>query len=160
LIFAQALLWLLAMAYVTVEILEKVLGSVEVTLETLQAAFCVFVLVGLIWAFLYALLELSAPASFDVQHEPPVVLSDASSRRRGFVRLLIFSYTTLTGTGYGDVAPSSAFAVMAACLEAMMAQVYLAVGIARMVGIQAGPPPPVRPGADLDGPGLERDRSK
>jgi hypothetical protein len=43
LIFAQALLWLLAMAYVTVEILEKVLGSVEVTLETLQAAFCVLV---------------------------------------------------------------------------------------------------------------------
>ena len=43
-IFAQALLWLLAMPYVTVEILEKVLGSVEVTLETLQAAFCVLVL--------------------------------------------------------------------------------------------------------------------
>jgi hypothetical protein len=49
---------------------------------------------------------------------------------------------------------------LAACLEAMMAQVYLAVVIARLVGIQAGPPPPVRPGADLDGPGLERDRSK
>jgi hypothetical protein len=44
LIFAQSLLWLLAMAYVTVEILEKVLGSVEVALETLQAAFCAYVL--------------------------------------------------------------------------------------------------------------------
>jgi hypothetical protein len=66
----------------------------------------------------------------------------------------------LTGTGYGEIAPAGAFAEMTACLEAMMAQVYLAVVIARLVGIQAGPPPPARPGANLDEPGLERDRSK
>ena len=158
--FAQALLWLLAMTYVAFEILETVLGSAEVTLETLQAAFCVYLLLGLIWAFGYALLQIAAPASFQAQHGPPVVWSDASSRRLGFLRLVIFSYSTLTGTGYGDIAPAGAFAEMAACLQAMTAQVYLAVVIARLVGIQAGPPPPVQPGANLDGPGLERDRSK
>src|SRR5262249_56207880 len=51
LLFAQALLWLLAMTYVASEILEKVLGSAEVTLETLQAAFCGYLLLCLTWAF-------------------------------------------------------------------------------------------------------------
>ena len=160
LLLAQVLFWLLAMTYVAFEILEKVLGSAEVTLETLQAAFCVYLLLGLIWAFGYALLQIAAPASFQAQHGPPVVWSDASSRRLGLFRLVIFSYSTLTGTGYGDIAPAGAFAEMAACLEAMMAQVYLAVVIARLVGIQVGPPAPARPGANVDGPGPERDRSK
>jgi hypothetical protein len=160
LLVAQALLWLLAMTYVAFEILEKVLRSAEVTLETLQAAFCVYLLLGLIWAFGYALLLIAAPGSFQAQHGPPVVWSDASSRRLGFLRVVIFSYSTLTGTGYGDIAPAGAFAEMAACLEAMSAQVYLAVVIARLVGIQAGSPPPERPGVNRDGPGLERDRSK
>jgi hypothetical protein len=159
-LLAQALIWLLAMTYVAFEILEQVLGSAEVTLETMQAALCVYLLLGLMWTFGYALLEIAAPASFQAQHGPTVVWSDAYSRRLGFLRLVIFSFSTLTGAGYGDIAPAGAFAEMAACLEAMMAQVYLAVVIARLVGIQASPPPPVSPGANLDGPGLERDRSK
>jgi hypothetical protein len=146
LVLAQALLWLLAMTYVAFEILEKVLGSVEVTLETMQAALCVYLLIGLIWAFGYVLLQIAAPTSFQAQHGPPVVWSDAPSRRLGFLRVVIFSFSTLTGTGYGDIAPAGAFAEMAACLEAMTGQVYLAVVIARLVGIQVGPPPPVRPG--------------
>jgi hypothetical protein len=32
----------------------------------------------------------------------------------------------------------------------MTAQVYLAVVIARLVGMQVGPPPPARPDATLD----------
>ena len=106
LLLAQALLWLLAMTYVAFEILENVLGSAEVTLETLQAAFCVYLLLGLIWAFGYALLQIAAPASFQAQHGPPVVWSDAPSRRLGFLRVVIFSYSTLTGTGYGEIAPA------------------------------------------------------
>jgi hypothetical protein len=150
LLFSQALLWMLAMTYVTVEILEWVLSREEVTLETLQAAFCVYVLLGLIWAFLYVLVHISAPGSFQGQQGPPVALADASSRRLGFVRLFIFSYATLTGTGYGDLAPAGAFAEMLACLEAMTAQVYLAVVIARLVGMQVGPPPSARPDGSPD----------
>jgi hypothetical protein len=158
LFFAQALVWLLAMIYVTAEILEWVLGSAEVTLETLQAAFCAYLLLGLVWAFLYALMEVTVPGSFQVQHGPPVIWSVASSRRLAFIRLFIFSYATLTGTGFGDVSPASPFAEIVACLEAMTAQVYLAVIIARLVGMQVGPPPPSRADASLDEPETGRDR--
>jgi hypothetical protein len=150
LLFSQALLWMLAMAYVTVEILEWVLGRDEVGLETLQAAFCVYVLLGLIWAFLYVLVEVSAPGSFQMQQGPPVAWADVSSRRLHFVRLFIFSYATLTATGYGELTASGPFAEMLACLEAMTAQVYLAVVIARLVGMQVGPPPSARPDGSLD----------
>jgi hypothetical protein len=56
----------------------------------------------------------------------------------------------MTGTGYSDLTPSTDFARMATCLEAMMAQVYLAVVVARLVGIQAGPAAGVSP-ATTDG---------
>ena len=137
LICAQTLVWLLAMSYVAFEILEWVLESAEVTLETLQAAFCVFLLLGLIWAFFFMLVEIAQPDSFRVANEPGVVWSDPSSRRLEFIRLFIFSYSTLSGTGYADLEPVGNFAAMAACLEAMTAKVYLAVVVARLVSMHA-----------------------
>jgi hypothetical protein len=115
-----------------------------VTLETLQAAFCVYLLLGLVWAYIYALMELVAPDSFRVLRGDPVVWMAEHSRRLEFMRLFVFSYATLTGTARADLEPGTGFADMAASLEAMSAQIYLAVVIARLVGLQAGAPPPDR----------------
>lgn len=128
----------------TVLLLDWILESPEVTLETLQASFCVYLLLGLSWAYFFALMEVAAPDSFRVVRGAVVVWTDERSRRLEFTRLFIFSYATLTGTGRGDIEPASGFADMAASLEAMSAQIYLAVVIARLVGLQAAAPPPVR----------------
>jgi voltage-gated potassium channel len=144
LLLLQILLWIVALLYVTVSILEWVLGSPEVTLATLQAAFCVYLLLGLFWAYLYALMVVTMPDSFRVEQGPALAWTDERSRRLGFIKLFIFSYSTLSGTGLGDLEPSNGFADMAASLEAMSAQVYLAVVIARLVGVQAAPAPPVQ----------------
>ncbi|MGO9601104.1 MAG: hypothetical protein ACLP7Q_24260 [Isosphaeraceae bacterium] len=50
---------------------------------------------------------------------------------------MILSYSTMTSRGYADLMPASDFANICGCLEAMMAQVYLAVVIARLVGLQS-----------------------
>jgi hypothetical protein len=142
LILVQIVLWLVALVYVTVEILEWVLDSPEVTLETLQAAFCVYLLLGLFWAYLYALMEVATPDSFRVLRGPAIVWTDEGSRRLGFMRLFVYSYATLTGTGQGGLEAANGFAEMAASLEAMSAQIYLAVVIARLVGITSSPPMP------------------
>ena len=55
------------MTYVAVTILEVVLASQPVTMETLQAAFCVFLLLGLVWAWAYVFIEMVAPGSFLLQ---------------------------------------------------------------------------------------------
>ncbi len=145
----QIFLWIFALAYVTLAILDWVLDNPEVTLETLQAAFCVYLLMGLLWAYLFALMDVLDPGSFRVEGGPAVAWTSSQSRRLGFLRFFIYSYATLTGTGRGDLAPSNALADMGALLEAMSAQVYLAVVVARLVGLQASRPPAnARPGED------------
>jgi hypothetical protein len=132
-----ALLWLLTLTFVSVAILEVVLESLPVTLETLQAAFCVFLLIGLVWAYAYVLIELIAPGSFQLRGGDSPTWSHHSLRRVSFLRFLILSYSTITSRGYDELTPASDFANIAGCLESMAAQVYLAVVIARLVGLQA-----------------------
>lgn len=48
------------------------------------------------------------------------------------------SFVTLTSVGYGDILPASGFARSLASLEAVAGQVYLAIFVARLVGL-AGP---------------------
>ena len=54
--------------------------------------------------------------------------------------MLVFSYSALTMTGFVGLALASGFANIRANLEALTAQVYLAVVIARLVGIRAAQP--------------------
>jgi voltage-gated potassium channel Kch len=48
---------------------------------------------------------------------------------------MYFSYTTLTTLGYGDIVPVSQIARTLATLEAITGQLYLAVLVARLVGL-------------------------
>jgi len=141
LVLLQATLWLATMTYVAVTILEVVLASQPVTMETLQAAFCVYLLLGLVWAYVYIVIELVAPGSFLLQGGVVPSLAQDASRRANFLRFLILSYSTKTTRGYGDLIPASSLASICGCLEAMMAQVYLAVVIARLVRLQASERP-------------------
>jgi hypothetical protein len=141
LVVLQAALWLAALIYVTVTILDAVFTRKSVDVETLQAALCVYLLLGLIWVWVYALIALAEPGSFRSQGVPQVAWTDAPSRRAEFMRLLVFSYSTLTSSGLGDFTTGNSFASICANLEALTAQIYLAVVIARLVGLQAASPP-------------------
>jgi hypothetical protein len=145
-VLAQILLWLATSLYVTAVIFDAIFESETVGIETLQAAFCVYLLMGLAWVYAYALVELAMPGSFMAQDGPQVVWTDSQSRRSVLVNLFTFSYATLTGSGYGDLRPSPGFASLFASLEAMLGQIYLAVVIARLVAIQSSAPPPGRSG--------------
>jgi hypothetical protein len=131
----QIALWLSTMVYVAVTILEWMLARTLVTIDTLQAAVCVYLLLGLIWVFVYAFLDLVAPGEFQFSRGPNFRWTDVHARRMEFMRLLFFSYSTLSMVGGGGVATAGWFARMCACLEAMSGQIYLAVLIARLVGI-------------------------
>jgi len=137
LVVLQAAMWLSTLLFVTVTILGAVFERERVDIETLQAGVCVYLLLGLIWVHLFALLALVAPDSFRFQGGSMIAWSDELSRWTEYMRLLIFSYSTLTTTGYGDLAPASGFATICANLETLSGQVYLAVVIARLVGVQA-----------------------
>ena len=106
-----------------------------------MAALCVFLLIGLFGAFAFTLTELTLPGTFRASHGPGFAWADERSRATEFMRLFVFNYATLSGSSYAEIAPATGFASNAASLEAMTGQIYLAVVIARLVGLYATPPP-------------------
>ena len=90
-------------------------------------------MLGLIWVFAYFAVELVSPGAlalkmtFDLeQHLPREMLAE----------LIYFSFVTLTTLGYGDISPVSSLARSLTITEALIGQVFLAVVIARLVGLQ------------------------
>jgi hypothetical protein len=141
LVVVQAVLWLGTLLYVTLTILDMVFTSKEVDVDTLLAALCVFLLLGLVWFYVYSALNLVSPGSFRTPAGPLAVWTTAATRRTQTLQLLVFSYSTLASTGLGEVTTASGFASICANLEGLTAQVYLAVVIARLVGIHAASSP-------------------
>lgn len=117
--------------YTAVLVLSAVLRASDVSREVIAAAVVVYLFLGLFWAGVYSTLELLAPGSFTVPGGSAGPVSQPFT---------YFSFTTLTTLGYGDIAPVSVPARSFATLEALLGQIYLAVLIARLVGIHASRP--------------------
>ena len=131
-------LGLLCVGYVIVIVLGFLLRARRADAETIYAAICVFLLMGILWATLYALIGRLEPGAFSTS------TGDAPGMGSGVGSLtsLYFSFVTLTTLGYGDVTPVTAAARMTAALEALTGQVYLVVLVARLVGLNVAQAPP------------------
>lgn len=110
---------------------EDVFAGNDVNLNRILGAVCIFFVLGMLWAFIYSLLETLQPNSFS---------SDALKNTQGVRQNLVgeffyFSNVTLTTLGYGDIVPLSKPARTLATLEAMMGQLYIAIIIAHLVGL-------------------------
>lgn len=99
----------------------------RVDLNSLIGAFCVYLLIGLIWALLFRLLHLHGWAAFSGNL--------AAQGREVFPDLLYFSFVTLASLGYGDITPIGGLPKTLAYLEAVIGQFYLAVMVASLVGV-------------------------
>jgi len=125
----------LFLLYTTVTVLLRVFAEETVTMDTLSAALCVYLLMGYLWSSLYGLLYLLAPGGF---HLP---MGWTPAKEQGIATdvpmnlMTYFSFTTLTTLGYGDVLPISGSARAAVVLEAVLGHFYLAVLVARLVGL-------------------------
>ena len=104
-------------------------GADRITVDTIYCAVSVYLLLGILWAFAYAILEFTAPGSFAFG------VSQADLEPQ-FERFLGFSFTTLTTLGYGNIAPATPQADAISTLQAIVGQIYLAIVIARLVGLQ------------------------
>ena len=135
LILLKTLLWLSTLIFVTATVLRTIFTSREVTVETLLAALCVFLLIGLFWAFVFTFIDLTLPTSFRPSHRVNVSWADEGSRVTEFMRMFVFSYATLSGSSCAEIGPATGFACNAASLEAMTGQIFLAVVVARLVGL-------------------------
>ena len=103
-------------------------ASKNVDAETLWMAVNVYILVGLFFAFLYATVAFADPELF-VGKITDVPLPD---QMYGFV---YFSFVTLTTLGYGDITPNNLVVGTLTYMEALIGQLYVAIMIARLVGL-------------------------
>jgi hypothetical protein len=120
---------LLFFAFVAYRLLSSVFRPGVISRDRLAASVCVYLLLGFVWGIFYQLQETLHPGSFGALSAGGAMEAPLKSD------LIYFSYVTLTTLGYGDITPLSAYARSSAILEAVAGPMYIAVLIARLVGL-------------------------
>ena len=134
-LIGEHLLEILFLGYVTVVLLKHLFRAERVSFDTICASICAYLLLATIWAMVYSVLDVMQPGSFVFAF---VEAGQGSLMRFGdekSVYSLYFSVVTMTTLGYGDIVPTSPAAQMLAAVEALTGQLYLAVLVARLVGL-------------------------
>ena len=94
-----------------------------VTLTTMFAVLCIYLLLGISFGYLYEIVgEFSDQPFFSQDRNPEI--SD----------FLFFSFTTMTTTGYGDLTPATDPGRSVAIIEQLIGQIYLVTVVALIVG--------------------------
>jgi voltage-gated potassium channel len=116
---------ILFFAFTIIIILSSIFREEEVTLNVIYGAIVVYLLIGIMWSFIFEVIEHLHPGSFSIA---PTQLVE------GRLPLVYYSFVTITTAGYGDISPVTLTARAYSVVEAVIAQIYLVVLIARLVG--------------------------
>ena len=108
---------------------QVVFGPGTVTAHRIRGAIVLYLHFALIFTFLYAVVLFYVPGAFG----DTLATTDSLAG----VKLLYFSFTTLTTVGYGDVVSVHPFARSIANLEAIVGQLFPATLLARVVTLEA-----------------------
>lgn len=131
LLSAYPALGLLFFVYVTGLMANEIFRRTrEVSADTVAGALSIYLLLGLVWSFAFALLEIAEPGSFSFGG------GTTGPAGADFSRFIGFSFVTLTTLGYGNIVPTNPRADALTSTEALVGQIYLAVLVARLIAIQ------------------------
>jgi voltage-gated potassium channel len=126
--------WLLFILFVTLSQLRSVLRQRVVTGETICMAVSIYLLLGFSWTVLCAIMYQLHPGSFaGLAIAKPGQVAELTHI---FPILGYFSLTTLSTIGFGDITPVTLQARYVAVAEGITGQFYLAILVARLVGLQ------------------------
>ena len=115
-------LYFIATAY----LLRYVFQPRVMTQDKLFGAAAAYLMIGVLWAYLYAIVGYFFPQSYMVVGQPGrLVYADA----------LYLSITVLTSTGFGDVTPLTRAARGICMIEQITGGLFVAILIARLAGV-------------------------
>ena len=101
-----------------------------VTIRTMLGVLCIYLLIGIFFAFMYGVIDVVAGEEFFPRVDP----ADASD-------FLYFSFSTLTTVGYGDLVTTNEVGRSLAITEALIGQIYLVTIVALIIAnIRPGRP--------------------
>jgi hypothetical protein len=113
-------------AFLVVVILSFIFREKQVTVNVIYGSIVVYLLIAIMWSFVYSVLESIQPGSFAIGE------GQIDVGRRLYI---YYSFVTITTLGYGDITPITDLANSFSFLEAVTGQLYIAILIARLVGI-------------------------
>jgi len=95
----------------------------------IEGSIVVFMIIGVIYAWLYTLLESLLPGSF-------AITESSQSYKDLFSQFLYFSFVTMTTLGYGDMIATGSLAKSLVIFQGMIGLLYPVVLIARLVSLE------------------------
>jgi hypothetical protein len=119
---ANGLLVALAPPAVVIGVLRNLRATGTVTVPVVAGVLCLYVLVGLFFAFAYT-------ANQNLGGAPFFANGDAATSSRS----LYFSFVTMTTVGYGDFTARTNLGHTLAVTEALLGQIYLVTVVAAIV---------------------------
>ncbi len=119
---ANAVLVVLAPPAVVIGVLRSVREHQAITPEAVAGALCLYLLVGMFFAFLYSAIGHFSGDPFFADGE------EATASR-----CLYFSFITMTTVGYGDVVAATSLGQTLSAMEALLGQIYLVTVVAAIV---------------------------
>ena len=118
----MALLSALLVGLAPVAIAWSIVRRRHIDVQTVLGALCIYVLLGMFWAFAFAAIGAFGSDPFFAQEASPTSAS-----------YLYFAYVTLTTVGYGDLTASGNLGRALAVLDALLGQIYLVTVVALLV---------------------------
>lgn len=134
----------LFLAFTAVWIARDVLRQAQVSTDTILGGICVYLLLGLLFAFVAIGLAVSVPGAYGTASGPVPVSPAGRHSLESLPTLLYFSFSALTTMGFGDITPVAQSARLAAMAEGMIGQLFPAIFIARLVGLHVAQRPAPR----------------
>ncbi|OHB67808.1 MAG: hypothetical protein A2V70_11020 [Planctomycetes bacterium RBG_13_63_9] len=126
---------LLFLGLVVWHVLRDVLCDDRVTFDNLCGAACGYVLLGTMWGLVYSMVHCFQNDAFAGELVNQLSANDVDNGVNVSSLMSYYSFVTLSTLGYGDITPMSPAARVLSWLEAISGQLYLAVLIARLVGL-------------------------
>jgi len=106
--------------------MKQILFSGRISANKLVGSVCIYLLIGVIWALLYILVDMLTVGAFRG-------LSIQTENQQSW-DYIYFSFVTLTTLGYGDISPLNEVARSMVYMEAICGQFYIAILVASLVG--------------------------
>lgn len=110
--------------FLSLEVYRQILVNKEVSFGMISSVLCGFIILGLVGGYLFSIIEITNPNSFNNLSDGVGAISD----------LIYFSFITILSIGYGDITPASDVAQKMAMFIGLIGYFYGVVVIGIIMG--------------------------